>query len=426
MRLIFVSRVMSGFAASLRDGIWAPTGAPAIHRLMSKIVTGVPDTRFILLCREAGFDFQAPWTTSRDIELRLAGFPAPMRVLAGAHALPKVFGRLRGHLAELRQLLILLAEIRRFRPDAVYFERGTALLAGIVARLMPGRVVLRLLGILPWMNELAASRSIYHCLLRWAYRAPFGLVICSEDGSGGESWMAENLARDVPRVVMLNGVDSQPADPDQPALRSIPDGRVVVLMLGRLEKLRRCEDFIEAVLALPDDCRARIHALVVGDGPLRAQLVERVNRAGGQETFTFAGALPPQGVAAALRRSDIYVMLNDMCCLTNTTLEALRAGLCPVVLEPPGHLADDRATKRLLPADIAIRIPRGPADEVRSTLVRTLVRLVAAPEELSRRRARVAAIATTELGDWDARLSRELEMIERVADGRSPTEAAVG
>src|SRR5215831_12302702 len=129
MRVLFVSRLMSGFAESLRTGVWQPTGAPAIAKLMQALAEREPGTRFVLLGREAGFDFTAPWTTSRDLDLKLQGFAAPLRVLSGAHWFPGVIGRWRRHLGELRQLLVLLREIRRTRPDVIYFERGGALIA---------------------------------------------------------------------------------------------------------------------------------------------------------------------------------------------------------------------------------------------------------------------------------------------------------
>ncbi len=417
MKLVFVTRVMSGFATSLASGAWRPTGAPAIHRLMGMVASRAPESRFFLLCREAGFDFAAPWTTVQDRELKLEGFPAPLHALAGAHCFPRWLGRWRGHLSELRQLIVLLREIRRTRPDAIYFERGAALLAGIVARLHPGRVVLRVLGILPWMNGLAASTSIYHRLLAWAYRAPFGLVVCSEDGSGGRAWMTANLRPGVPRVTLLNGVDPQPADPAHPAFAALPEGRLVVLMLGRLETLRGCEAFVEGVLSLPSVVRARVHALVVGDGPLRDRLVARVGEAQASAAFTFTGALPPAGVAAALARADVYVMLNDMCCLTNTTLEALRAGLCPVVLDPPGHLADDPATERLLPADVAIRIPRDGDRPVAAALAHVLSGLAEDPADVARRKVRARAVADAELSGWNMRLDREFALVARIAAG---------
>lgn len=417
MKLVFVTRVMSGFATSLACGVWRPTGAPAIHRLMGMIASRSPDSRFFLLCREAGFEFSAPWTTARDRELSLAGFPAPLHALAGAHFFPAWLGRWRGHLSELRQLIVLLREIHRTQPDAIYFERGAALLAGIVARLHPGRVVLRVLGILPWMNGLSASTSTYHRLLAWAYRAPFALVVCSEDGSGGRAWMAANLRPGVPRVTLLNGVDPQLADSAHPALATLPEGHLTVLMLGRLETLRRCEEFVEGVLALPAQIRASIHALVVGDGPLRDRLVARVSEADASAGFTFTGALPPAGVAAALARADVYVMLNDMCCLTNTTLEALRAGVCPVVLDPPAHLAGDPATERLLPSDVAIRIPRDAGRPPAAALAHVLAALASDPNDLVRRKTRAREVAEAELTGWDRRLGREVDLIVRIAAG---------
>jgi glycosyltransferase involved in cell wall biosynthesis len=418
MRVLFVSRLMSGFANSLQSGVWQPTGAPAIAKLMQVLAEREPNTRFVLMAREAGFEFAAPWTTSRDIERKLQGFPAVLYVLAGAHWFPGIVGRWRGHLAELRQLLVLLREIRRTRPDVIYFERGGALLAGVVAKLNPGRVVLRLLGILPWMHELNKAHTPYHRLLRWAYRAPFGLVVCSEDGSGGRNWMARHLRAGVPRIALLNGVDPLPARrPDADFLARIPAAAVVVVSLGRLEALRRLDDFLTAMLRLPVKARQITHVLIVGDGPERSRLEAAVDAANARDFVTFAGAQPPSGVAAALSRADIYVMLNDMCCLTNSTLEALRAGLCPVILDPPPPVDADPATDELLPADLAVRIPRGDRASVVDALIRRLAELIADPAARETRRSRAAAMAASRLQDWPTRLDREIGLLERIARG---------
>jgi glycosyltransferase involved in cell wall biosynthesis len=427
MRMLFVSRLMSGFADSLRTGVWQPTGAPAIARLMRALAAREPDTRFVLVAREAGFDFSAPWTTSRDVELKLQGFPAPLRVLAGAHRFPALMGRWRGHLAECRQLLILLAEIRRTQPDVIYFERGGALIAGVVARLNPGRVVLRLLGILPWMHQLAKAHTPYHRLLRWAYRAPFGLVVCSEDGSGGRSWMAHNLRPGVPRMTLLNGVDPLPAQRlDAGFLSRIPPAAVVILSLGRLEALRRLDDFLTAMLRMPQDTRQTAHVLIVGDGPERLRLESMVEAAKARDFVTFAGAQPLAGVAAALSRADIYVMLNDMCCLTNSTLEALRAGLCLVVLDPPPPVDADSATDELLPSDLAVRIPRSDHAALIEVLARRIAGLIGDPAARQARRTKAAAMAASRLQAWPARLDREIDLLQRIARGERLPEQVDG
>lgn len=427
MRILFVSRLMSGFAESLRSGIWRPTGAPAIHKLMEVLAMRAPQTRFVLLAREAGFDFTAPWTTDRDVELKLEGFPARLRVLAGAHRWPTVFGRWRGHLGEFRQVLLLWAEARRMRPDLIYFERGGALTAGLMARLYPHRVVLRLLGVLPWMQDLAQARTPYHRLLRWAYRAPFGLVVCSEDGSGGRDWMARYLKPGVPRIALLNGVDPLPPQASMPDwLARIPAGATVILSLGRLEKLRRLDDVLDAMLRLPSPQRQAAHILIVGEGPERSGLEARVSAAGAGDFVTFAGAQPPAGVAAALARADIYVMLNDMCCLTNTTLEALRAGLCSVILDPPPPVDADPATDELLPRDLAVRIPRGSRAAVVDVLTQEIAALIADPAARAARGAKAAAMAASRLDDWSARLAGEIGLLERIARGERLPEQVDG
>src|SRR5262249_44442210 len=283
------------------------------------------------------------------------------------------------------------------------------------------------LGILPWMHQLNEARTPYHRLLRRAYRAPFGLVVCSEDGSGGRDWMARYLAPGVPRITVLNGVDPLPArSANADFLAKIPPAAVVILSLGRLEALRRLDDFVAAMLRLPEETRRAAHVLIVGDGPERSKLEAMVDAANARDFVTFAGAQPPTGVAAALSRAEIYVMLNDMCCLTNSTLEALRAGLCPVVLDPPPPVDADPATDELLPRDLAVRITRSDRATLIDSLAHRIAELIGDPAARQARRAKAAAMAASRLQDWPARLKRELDLLERVAGGERLPEQVHG
>jgi hypothetical protein len=106
-----------------------------------------------------------------------------------------------------------------------------------------------------------------------------------------------------------------------------------------------------------------------------------------------------------------------MCCLTNTTLEALRAGLCPVVLDPPDYLAGDPATERLLPSDVAIRIARDASRPPAEALTHALAGLASDPVDLARRKTRAREVADAELTGWDRRLGREIDLIARIAAG---------
>jgi glycosyltransferase involved in cell wall biosynthesis len=277
------------------------------------------------------------------------------------------------------------------------------------------------------MHQLSEARTPYHRLLRWAYRAPFGLVVCSEDGSGGRAWMARHLAPGVPRITVLNGVDQLPAQsPPVAFLSKIPLAAVVILSLGRLEALRRLDDFLSAMLQLSDEVRGAAHVLIVGDGPERSKLEAMVDAANARDFVTFAGAQPPSGVTAALSRAEIYVMLNDMCCLTNSTLEALRAGLCPVVLDPPPPVDADPATDELLPPDLAVRIPRSDRVTLINSLARQIADLIGDPAARQARRAKAAAMAASRLQDWPARLKREIDLLERIARGERLPEQVHG
>jgi colanic acid/amylovoran biosynthesis glycosyltransferase len=83
---------------------------------------------------------------------------------------------------------------------------------------------------------------------------------------------------------------------------ALPGGREVVAV-GRLVEKKGFDVLVDAVAQLPD-----VRARIIGDGPLRAALEQRAQRAGAGGRIEFAGSLAPAGVRAALAVADVLAM----------------------------------------------------------------------------------------------------------------------
>ncbi|MCZ6887434.1 MAG: hypothetical protein O7H39_02980, partial [Gammaproteobacteria bacterium] len=258
MKVLLVCRLMSGFVSSVTRGRWRPSGSPAIHKLI-EVLDHEDDVHIVFTVKNSGWTFASDWEEPRDKQIAIAGLTHPVMILAGTAALPAWVGRWRGHVSDLRQAWRLFREVGRFRPEIVYLDRSNVLAAALLARFTRVPVVLRVLGITPSMKQIKAGRAPSYMVLRWAYHAPFALVVCTLDGSGGTAWLTEMLRPETPRCSLLNGVDPPRDQAVRPAPAAPPDTRLRVLLLGRLEPLKRCQEFIDALLSLTS-ARDRIRA----------------------------------------------------------------------------------------------------------------------------------------------------------------------
>jgi glycosyltransferase involved in cell wall biosynthesis len=217
---------------------------------------------------------------------------------------------------EVRRILYdheLLARLRRRfeqdRPDAIYERAALHATAGVA--------LARELGI-PHLLELNAPLSLEQTTYRgtgfgklaseaerWTLTRTHAVLAVS--GTLGQ--YALSLGVEPHRVhVLPNGVDEglfQPGPPDRVtrARWALDTGPV----LGFVGGLRPWHG-VEALPLLLARIRARhprVRLVVVGDGPLLAELVSSLRQAGLLEHVVFTGSLPQDEVAALIRQFDV-------------------------------------------------------------------------------------------------------------------------
>jgi sugar transferase (PEP-CTERM/EpsH1 system associated) len=162
-----------------------------------------------------------------------------------------------------------------------------------------------------------------------------------------------------------NGVDTQrfcrsvpAADPREPW--ADPDA-IVIGTVGRLQDVKDHATLIDAFARLRDMLPAERHRLrlvIVGDGPLRSALAERIAGAGLRNCVWLAGAR--SDVAAAMRSFSLFALSSIAEGTPVTLLEAMATEL-PVVATHVGGIPElvvDGVTGTLVPAADPDRMAR--------------------------------------------------------------------
>jgi len=210
-------------------------------------------------------------------------------------------------------LLRLRRLIGRLRPDVVHTHLRKSDLAGQLAASWAG---------------VPARLSTVHNLAPWRRNRWLNLVARSLT-SGCQCFIAcgEAVRDHTQRVgrlspdrteVVANGIDVDHFDPAR--VRGVERPTETVGIVGRLQPAKGHRFFIQAARRLAS-VRPETRFVVVGDGPLRDELVDEVRRQGLDRRFEFAGLV--RDVAALVRSLDVVTLSSISEGLPVALLEAM-------------------------------------------------------------------------------------------------------
>lgn len=127
-------------------------------------------------------------------------------------------------------------------------------------------------------------------------------------------------------VDIPNGVDTDTfAFTERP--RSEP---CVITTVARLVEVKNIPMALKVMQRIKDENKIAAHLTIIGDGPLRGQLQERIDRDGLREYVELRGYQEHNEVRAQLARSHIFLLTSDAEALPVVLLEAQSVGV-PVV-----------------------------------------------------------------------------------------------
>lgn len=301
-----------------------------------------------------------------------------------------------------------LARAQRF--DAYYgYEVNGAVAAFVLARILRRPCVTRFQG-----TELAGLVDAPLQLLSrfWtfvlAYWLPADLVVMANDGTQGDR-VLRFVRQDRRRCCFwMNGVDKMAVrrgDLDAAAFKrglGIAEGHALILTTCRLVQWKRIDRALRALAAVRRRTD-RFCYIVIGDGPIKADLEHLARELGLADRVRLVGALPHGEVMNFLNACDIYLSTYDLSNLGNPLIEATVCGRCIVTL-------DNGGTRDLI-ADGVNGVLLRPDDD--AALQDALARLI--DDATERKRLGDGALRRAEsLATWSQRMEREIAMYSRL------------
>jgi glycosyltransferase involved in cell wall biosynthesis len=230
---------------------------------------------------------------------------------------------------EAGRFLRLYRLVREARPDILqtflFSDNVYGLLAGRLAR-VPILVASRRID--SYGDSRAGLRRINAALTRWA-----DAVICNAEGS--LAYVPAGLrAR---HVVIRNGIEAVPPSRPRAAVREalgIPLEAPIVGGAGRLVTAKNHRRFIDVAAAVLSE-RPNAFFLLAGGGPLADDLRAHVRVLGRDGRVRLLG--PRDDVPDLFGAADVFLLTSDREGLSNTTMEAMMAGLPCVVTDVGGN-----------------------------------------------------------------------------------------
>lgn len=138
--------------------------------------------------------------------------------------------------------------------------------------------------------------------------------------------------------LIYNFVDVESLQAEHESLNvTRPEGPLLIGLVGRLVPVKRVDLFIETIEKLANYHRRTVNGVIIGDGPLREQLEQKVQRASLIDIVQFRGFVDP--AASEIRKLDVLMMTSDHEGLPMTLIEALALGV-PVIAHNVGGVPE--------------------------------------------------------------------------------------
>jgi sugar transferase (PEP-CTERM/EpsH1 system associated) len=238
-----------------------------------------------------------------------------------------------------------------------------------------------------------------------------------------ERWLRGTVGIPPAKIELIdNGVDTERFRPgsaeeawNAPAAPSNGMRPFVIGSVGRLQDVKDQATLIDAFALLrkmlPEQ-RARLRLVLVGDGPLRGQLAQRIEQAGLQDCAWLPGAR--SDVAPAMRSFSLFALSSIAEGTPVTMLEAMASGL-PVVSTAVGGIPD-----LVLDGTSGALVPPGDPQRLAEALAAYVV-----DEERTRLHGAAGRARIEQKYSVDAMLAHYLDLYDGLRKTKTPLQEAI-
>ena len=404
MNILFITRLYSGFEFSLKKSVWSPEGVPTIYKLLDKLSLD-NKLSIILTAKDSGSTYKSNWEETKDIEIKLKNLNAYIKVLTGTkyfyNFIPRKLAMI---LRDFRQFLKILLFVKKQKPELIYCDSANVVIAFLLTKIFPNkRVVVRVLGVCSFWRSIINSKRIVHKIYKLSFKGKYSAVIGTQDGSGIEYWFNEVLQKDVPRYVLLNGVDSLKKT------NRVSDNFKTIIFIGRLEEYKGIIIFLNAVIRILKEKKHKIKIIVIGDGTLYNKSLKICKLSGFFDNFNFLKNIPHQDVLKYQLTSDIYVSGGTDGNLINTNLEAISSNACMVIPKAQPQKFIDIETSKLL-GDSVLYYNVNDSNDLNDKITNLLDN----PKKIKYYKNKISKAKIKFMRTWNERVDEEINLLKNI------------
>ena len=401
--------MFNGLETSMNTKVWKPTGVPTIYRMIERLDSDVL-YNLDLVVTSKNNDYK--WIFGLVKKVNIVGLTSVVTIL---HSFGYRYGKFGALLQELFHIFYLLTKIFYRRYDLLYIDHANIFTASLAARISKVPVIFRVMGVYPAMRNVMSGSGVVNMFLRWCYRSPFSMVVCTQDGSGIEPWLDQALASNVPVYKLINGVEYHKPTASQKNILydtySIPKNKFLVLYLGKLEKIKGIYDFIDGFLLADKKTKGKLHAIIIGHGNQYTNVIKLLNNCVHQDSVTLIPRVQHNEIFKFHEMADLYISPNQLANLTNANLEAMQAGTCMAIPKSQPDTGVDLVTDTLLDNTAIYRYDFPPTPKVISFAI---IDLYSDPKLRKSLSKSVVLQSNKFITSWKKRIESEIELLENL------------
>ena len=399
--IVFIVRLFSAFEQSLLSGRWNPRGMPTVGKLWEQLSKN--EFPFKVYCTAATNSFE------KDQSIHITGIRADFIVSAPLfYTRTGISGSIIHRINSVWMKAKAFFNILSDKGERVFYVDRENVIVGAILSLTGKKVILRLHGVAGLFRRYNSRKgTIKSPLRRWAFKAPFSMIIATEDGSPVREFIDRFTNKKVPSNILINGIHPEPDEViDIHKKHVINNDFPVVLFVSRLVKGKGIEDFFETIFRLLDD-QHKLNVLIVGEGELKTIYQEKSTP---YPSINFAGAVPHNIIMNYYIQSDIFVSLNRLGDLPNTVLEAISGECCMLVLLTDNNSHHDTELSKII-RDNVVSIS---GENTRAELHQQLMILLNSKSELEKKKKNAQILKKTILNSWEERMNQEINLISTI------------
>lgn len=397
-KFFFATRMYSGLFECFKKNSWNPTGIPTITKLAEKIAQNYLFNWFIVCKTEQ----ESEIVNNNFAKFSFNNFNIsiiPYRRFIS-------IGRFNNFINDILAFKYIY-RFARVERSIFYCDRSNIIIAALIKIIAHASVVIRILGLYPDQKRLAlkTSAKILSPFSFLAYKVPYDLAICTQDGSGIEFYLDRLLHTGTKRKILLNGVKKHRISNSK-----ISDNKTSLLFVGKLIHDKGIIELIDAICELRKK-NSNFILNIVGKGHLEERLKKIIIKENLNSHVNLIGSVKQEDIHKCYENADIYISLNKRGNLSNTVLEAMAMNKCIVMLQKDEKTYTDIFTEQIIPEDTVIRIDR---NMIAKDLTEKLEDMISNPIKINAYSKRIKKFANEFLWSWDERIDYEIDLLNQI------------